>query len=159
MLVTVISPAVNIATQTAARPKAGQHAGNVTRQNTCHGVPSSRACSSSAGSTIRSPRPANKHNPGDGSQGVDPNGRVPAAKPRFAAAMGRVPSLLPEAGLPGTGLQVERQKEQHHDDAYSRPPARQIAPQQQPCHCGSQGQAEGQGLQRKGKRIDYKRKN
>ena len=94
------------------------------------------------------PQTGNQNNPGDGGQGMHPKGRIPSAKPWLAAAMGRVPSLLPKTGLPGAGLQVERQKEQHHDDAYSQPPARQIAPQQHPGHCGSQGQAEGQGLQR-----------
>ena len=58
MLVTVISPAVSTATQTAASPSAGQQAGSVTRRKTCHGVPSSRACSSKAGSTVRKPSAA-----------------------------------------------------------------------------------------------------
>ncbi len=66
------------------------------------------------------PQAGKQNNPGDGGQGMDPNGRIPSAKPRLATAMGRVPSLLPETGLPGAGLQVERQKEQHHDDAYSQ---------------------------------------
>ena len=73
-----------------------------------------------------------EHDPGDGRQGVDPDGPGPALQPHRAGIGQGIPALQSEAGLPGGRLQVERHQEHEAQEDAARAAARHIGTHQQP---------------------------
>ena len=130
--VTVISPAVRMATQNAATPMADAAAGRVTRISTCRGEPSNAACSSNSGSTNRKPTPTINTTQGIAAAvWIQTTARNPSSQtaPPERECM---PPLEPKAGLPRGGLKIERNEKHHGQKPDANSPARHVRPRQQP---------------------------